>query len=168
MYVFCILYNGQINRCSCQACTGIVWQKLHGTPIIDATDSATGERRVNVTQPWPIHCIGTGIGASIGDTDTVPIPAVSADNRYLIPVSVPDTGIGLSLVTDTKVIHVHSLTSPYYKYPWHTVAFIIQQWLKWIVAFLPVSWLLYCSVVLIIETGTETVVFSETEPKAQF
>jgi len=82
MYVFCILYNGQINSCSCQACTGIVWQKLHGIPIIDATDSAAGERRVNVTQPWSVHGIGTGIGASIGATDIVPIPVVSADTRY--------------------------------------------------------------------------------------
>ena len=37
-----------------------------------------------ITQP---SCVG-GIGAGIGDTDTIPIPLVSANTRYRVLVSV--------------------------------------------------------------------------------
>jgi len=35
-----------------------------------------------ITQPLGIGSIGAGIGFSIGDTDTIPIPLVSADTEY--------------------------------------------------------------------------------------
>jgi len=35
-----------------------------------------------ITQPSGVGGIGAGIGFSIGDTDTTPIPLVSADTEY--------------------------------------------------------------------------------------